>query len=244
MNTPTRRSIFYIIMSSSDYIDCSNKLTRMNLRGKEPREIVRVLATCCGSEGKYNEYYSHLAGRIIEEDEGAKFTFQLTFWDMFKQFGEMELRKASNLARLLSSLVIGRGVGMNVLKVVAFEEIEEEASAVFFTVFFKSLFDEVGELEVEALFSDLREDLREGVRLFFDRYLKNCDSNKKGGKGNGNGGRGNKDWRRKFKKAVKILGKHRERGADELSVGDGGVARGDEDEEENGGRAYNDDDWD
>merc|ERR1712238_37787 len=96
MNTPTRRTIFCIIMSSDDCQDAFQKLLAAKLfQGgggggsdtSSERDVVRVIVHCCGSEKVYNPYYSHLATRVCELRSGCRFTFQLTFWDAFKQFG-------------------------------------------------------------------------------------------------------------------------------------------------------------
>ncbi|MCI50136.1 nucleolar MIF4G domain protein, partial [Trifolium medium] len=43
MNTDSRRAIFCIIMSGEDYIDAFEKLLRLELPGKQDRDIMRVL---------------------------------------------------------------------------------------------------------------------------------------------------------------------------------------------------------
>ena len=48
----------------------------------------------------------------------CKFTFQLSFWDTFKNFDKQKLRKVANLEKLLFHLIaIYIKLRMNVLKV-------------------------------------------------------------------------------------------------------------------------------
>jgi nucleolar MIF4G domain-containing protein 1 len=105
MNTDIRRTIFFVVMGSTDFMDCFEKLQKLNLRGKQEREIVRVLLECCAQEAVYNAYYAHVAQKLCVFESSFRFTFQLAFWDHFKQFESMPPRRASNLAKLLAHLM-------------------------------------------------------------------------------------------------------------------------------------------
>jgi nucleolar MIF4G domain-containing protein 1 len=91
MNTDTRRSIFCIIMGSEDCDDAFEKLVRAGmLKNRTERDTVRVLTECCGNEKTFNPFYAHLASRICDYQQQCKFTFQLSFWDTFKQFDSLK----------------------------------------------------------------------------------------------------------------------------------------------------------
>ncbi len=105
MNTDIRRTVFFVVMGSTDFMDCFEKLQKLNLRGKQEREIVRVLLECCAQEAVYNAYYAHVAQKLCVFESSFRFTFQLAFWDHFKQFESMPPRRASNLAKLLAHLM-------------------------------------------------------------------------------------------------------------------------------------------
>ncbi|CAN0235456.1 unnamed protein product, partial [Discosporangium mesarthrocarpum] len=64
MNTDIRRSVFVVVMGSSDCEDALEKILRLNIRGAQEREIACVLLECCGQEAAYNPFYAHLAQRI------------------------------------------------------------------------------------------------------------------------------------------------------------------------------------
>ena len=67
MNTDARRSIFCIIMGSTDCDDAFEKLVRAGLlKPKAERDVIRVIIHCCGEEKAYNPFYSHLALRVCE----------------------------------------------------------------------------------------------------------------------------------------------------------------------------------
>jgi len=145
MNTDVRRSIFCIIMGSADYEDCFEKLVRAGmLKNRSERDTVRVLMEICGKEKAYNKFYSHLAQRICEYQMQCKFTFQLAFWDAFKQFDEMKPRKAANLAKLLFHLVVTANcLKLNVLKAIDMAAPEDlsETATIFLTIFLSSILE-------------------------------------------------------------------------------------------------------
>lgn len=145
MNTDARRSIFCIIMSSADCEDAYEKLVRAGmLKNRMERETVRVLIECCGNEKAFNKFYALLAGRICEYQPQCKFSLQLAFWDMFKQFDNVKMRKVANLAKLLYHLVAEHGaLKLGMLKVLDMSTPNEmsENSLIFLTIFFSSILE-------------------------------------------------------------------------------------------------------
>lgn len=220
MNTDTRRSIFCIIMGSDDCNDAFEKLVRAGmLKNRYERDAVRVLMECCGNEKAYNPYYAHLASRIIEYQSQCKFSFQLAYWDMFKQFDEQQQRKVANLAKLLCHLVAKhRSLKLTTLKVIDMApDMMSENAMIFLTIFFSSVLDlletpeQVSDLfewglplttaaanathDDDAAQESLMDDddgLRESLSVFFLHTLKASPKNKKKSK-----------FRAKFKAAVK-----------------------------------------
>lgn len=144
MNSDTRRTIFRIIMGSSDFEDAFEKLDRAELlKNRVERETVRVLLECCGNEKHFNKYYSLLASRICEYQPQCKFSFQLAFWDSFKTL-DHNLRRAANLAKLLFQLVVVHGVlRLSILKAIDMSSPEDmsEATALLLTMFLSSMLD-------------------------------------------------------------------------------------------------------
>jgi nucleolar MIF4G domain-containing protein 1 len=212
MNTDMRRSIFCIIMGSADCDDAFEKLVRAGmLKNRTERDTVRVLTECCGNEKSFNPFYSHLAARICDYQPQCKFTFQLSFWDTFKQFDELKLRKVANLAKLLFHLVaVHKSLRMNILKVIDMSpDTMSESASIFLTIFFSSLFDYFDDpADMIPLLPHIRQDsaagsvvesaedngdaLRESFSVFFLHVLKSSPKNKK-----------NSKFRANFKAAVK-----------------------------------------
>lgn len=143
-NTATRRSIFIVIMSSRDINDAFERLGRLELKGKQDREIVRVIVECCGQEKNYNPFYAELSSLLISQNRQYKTTFQFSFWDFFKILNDDESddgveRKALNLARLLGHLVSKFHLPLAVIKPIDMSNINGTIMLLLAT-FFMSLF--------------------------------------------------------------------------------------------------------
>jgi hypothetical protein len=67
-----------------------------------------------------------------------KFTFQLSFWDAFKQFDETPPRRAANLAQLLAHLVLKRHLSLSVIKVIEVDALHANG-ALFLKVLFHTV---------------------------------------------------------------------------------------------------------
>ncbi|XP_042377339.1 nucleolar MIF4G domain-containing protein 1-like [Zingiber officinale] len=118
MNTDIRRAIFCIIMSSEDYLDAFEKLLRLDLTGKQDREIMRVLVDCCLQEKVFNKYYTVLASKLCNYDKNNKFSLQYCLWDHFKELESMELNRAMNLARFAAEMLCNFSLSLSALKAV------------------------------------------------------------------------------------------------------------------------------
>jgi nucleolar MIF4G domain-containing protein 1 len=212
MNTDRKRAIFCIIMGGTDCEDAFEKLCRGSfLQNRTERDTARVLMECCGHEKSFNKFYGHLASRICEFQPQCKFSFQLAFWDSYKQFDTMDARKAANLAKLLFHLVaIDQALKpLAAIKTIHMSEDDiDETALIFLTIFLSSIFDYFDDpLQVNAMFTshqvkkgeiDGEEEEEEGnqasLLVFLLETLKASPKNKKGTK-----------FRKNFKAAVKAL---------------------------------------
>lgn len=160
MNTDARRSIFCIIMGSTDCDDAFEKLVRAGLlKPKAERDVIRVIIHCCGEETAYNPFYSHLALRVCEYQHKSRFTLMLTFWDAFKQLHTFSVRKAANLAKLLGDLISSKdkNLTIGVLKRIDFSPGNTpEMVLVFLSVLMDSVFE--SEVSIENVFAPLRDE--------------------------------------------------------------------------------------
>lgn len=211
MNTDRKRSIFCIVMGSEDCDDAFEKLCRGSmLQNRSERDACRVLLECCGNEKAYNKFYGHLAERMCEYQPQCKFSFQLAFWDLFKQFETIDARKAANLAKFLYHLVLTHNMLrlMAVLKALDInEEDMEESAIIFLTILLSAVLDHFGDAApVKELFANRiaenedpsKQEQEEGIRasllVFMMETLKASPKNKKGSQ-----------FRKNLKAAIKAL---------------------------------------
>ena len=85
MNTDSRRRIFCLLMSSEDYLDCSEKLVKLGTKNQMEREVVFVITDCCIQEAKFNPYYGHVASKLASLDRKYRLAMTFCIWDRIKQ---------------------------------------------------------------------------------------------------------------------------------------------------------------
>lgn len=177
MNTDARRAIFCIIMSGEDYIDAFEKLLRLDLPGKQDREIMRVLVECCLQEKVFNKYYAVLAFKLCEHDKNHKFTLQFCLWDHFKEVETMQLVRSMNLARLVAELVASFTLSIAVLKSVDLNDIRQltPKRIMHFRMLFEAMFEYsnkvVWNVFTRVAVAPELENLRQGIEFFMKEYL-------------------------------------------------------------------------
>ncbi|KAK9455119.1 hypothetical protein V1511DRAFT_459159 [Dipodascopsis uninucleata] len=171
MNTDIRRAVFVAIMGSEDYIDATDRLTRLKLKRTQEREIPRVLLHCCASEKKFNPFYAYVGSNLCKQHPLKK-TFQFTLWDYFKVLDSnmdkdneksddsdhdadlderfvpqdedesASKRKRNNYSKFFA-LIVGEGyMGFDILKHINFLICSEEIN-LFLETFFSFLFHHI-----------------------------------------------------------------------------------------------------
>lgn len=176
MNTDVRKRIFVAIMGAADCLDAYERLLQLNLREKQEREIVRVLLHCCGQEKKFNQYYLVLADKLCEMDPRYKFTFQLAYWDVFKQIETLAPRRLYNQALMLAGLVTSASLSLSCLKVLDFTQLEEKA-VLFLRVVLEKVLKLESELEMARVFQRLLQTKKaqltiDGLAVFMHQHMR------------------------------------------------------------------------
>ncbi|KAL1833356.1 hypothetical protein DCAR_0103447 [Daucus carota subsp. sativus] len=177
MNTDARRAIFCIIMSGEDYIDTFEKLLRLDLQGKQDREIMRIIVDCCLQEKVFNKYYCVLASKLCSHDKNHKFTLQYCLWDHFKEMESMELNRSMHLAKFISEMLASYSISLAVLKVVDFHDVHQltPKRIMHFRMLFEAIFA-FPESLVWNMFTRIAvtpeyEPLRSGIKFFIRKYV-------------------------------------------------------------------------
>lgn len=183
MNTDARKAIFCIIMSGEDYIDAFEKLLRLDLSGKQDREIIRVLVECCSQEKVFNKYYTVLASKLCEHHKNHKFTLQYCLWDQFKELESMSLLRSMHLAKFTAEMVASFTLSLAVLKTIDWSDpsMLTPRRIMHFRMLFESIF-EFPDKVIWNVFTRIAvapdlEVLRQGIHFFVKEYV--LKSNKK-----------------------------------------------------------------
>ena len=210
MNTDLRKSIFCIIMSSSDCEDAFANLMRQQILSPHYAEVGRVLVECCVREKNYNPYYSHLGLRICEFHKKSKRELGKIVSDFLQRFDQnndkkdaKSSRQAANLAKLSSHWLRHGVLKLRILESVFLEndlltnKANESPMIIFLVMFFNSLFESMEDREAvrkiflprrvsqsreekEAEIIDREGELRRSIAVFLAKYIVDSPKNIKG----------------------------------------------------------------
>ncbi|XP_060588437.1 nucleolar MIF4G domain-containing protein 1-like [Ruditapes philippinarum] len=175
MNTDIRRNIFFVIMTSEDYLDAFEKLIQLGLKSSQRQEIILVIMDCCLQEKKYNPFYSYLAQKFCDYHRTYQMAFQFCIWDKFKEIGSLSEHNRNNLSKLLIHLIVNKAQSLSILKVVSFGTLEKGMVRLLKQLLTDLLLEQ-SQSEVEAAFTriaqiDKLKPLNEGLRLFLRHFL-------------------------------------------------------------------------
>ena len=144
-------TILYYIIIYRDVSDCYERLQRLDLHGKEDREIIRVLLECCAYEVNYNAYYPELNVTLCSQNRQYKTTTQYAFYDFIKTIESKDNnvtvitnRRIVNMARYLAHVMCSFDVPISMIKRADMSSLSS-SMVLFFTTLFLGLFSaEVG----------------------------------------------------------------------------------------------------
>jgi nucleolar MIF4G domain-containing protein 1 len=117
MNTSIRKAIFTILMTSEDYMDAYQNLTKLKLKSKQQRDIARVVIHCVSHETSFNPYYAWVGKAFIDNDRSFSITFMYCLWDILKELDSYSQESLSNLARFFAFLISHGCLDYSALKV-------------------------------------------------------------------------------------------------------------------------------
>lgn len=176
MNSDIRRSIFFVLMSSQDYLDAFQNILQLGIKGQQEREIVVVAVECCKREATYNPYYSYFLARLASHDRRFMMALQFHMWDMFKTMSEMPQAGRHNLALLLAHLFSSQALPLSVLKVLEFGALDK-ATDKFLQTMLAQLLTSTPTSDIEAIFRRVGQQVKlqqlaEGLRVFLASSVK------------------------------------------------------------------------
>ncbi|CAH1238640.1 NOM1 [Branchiostoma lanceolatum] len=175
MNTDLRKNIFAVVMTSEDYMDAFEKLLQLQLKKSQEPEIIHVLLDCTMQERGYNPYYSYLAQKFCDFDRRFMMTIQFSLWDRFAVIDSLSSQNSSNLAQLVTHLLVTMAIPLSVLKKFEFAALEKP-TVQFLRQILLALLLEREENTVQAIFTRVAkfpklQQFRDGLRLFMSHFL-------------------------------------------------------------------------
>ena len=191
MNTQLRKTIFAILLTAEDYVDCFQRLLKLNLNEKQEREIVYVLGSACLHEKSFNPYYAHVASKLAGHDKRFQITFKYWFWDKYRELDSMPAKRVVNLANLVAQLLLREAMSLAAFKIVEFYKMgENENLSVFLkTAMTMALTGDNDEKRCLAPFVEIAKSpklavLRQSLLLFLRHFLADdAEGEEEAGKG-------------------------------------------------------------
>lgn len=175
MNTDVRRSIFFTLMTSEDFVEAFESLLELKLKPLQEREIIHVTIDCCVQEDDYNPYYAHLLQKFCELHRRFQMTFQFNMWDKFKDINTLSNGAIFNLAQLTTHLITTKALSLALFKVVEFGAINKQMvrflKQVLMTIFEKSPSHVIDQVFERVSCQTNLYKFREGLRLFMMHFL-------------------------------------------------------------------------
>jgi len=169
MNTDLRKSIFCIILSSSDCEDAFTNLLKQQILHPHYSEVGRVLVECSIREKNYNPFYTHLGSKICDYQKKCKRALGQVISDFLQRFQDQDermeqetlngnekkvfARQAANLAKLASHWFRDGILKLKVLESVLMEsdffddDNAESIVVIFLVMMFHTLFESINEKE-------------------------------------------------------------------------------------------------
>jgi nucleolar MIF4G domain-containing protein 1 len=173
MTTDLKKKIFTAIINSTDYMDAFERLTRLNLKDDQSREIIKIIVILAIEEKCYNPFYKLLIDKLIFVEKAHRYTFHYTIWDQMKIINTFTIKKLHNLAKLISDLLLTEKVSLPVFLPFEFENANPNQHTLV-TYTFDNYFEQSDSDKTKMLFAKLVKNdshVEFGKQLF--NYLKN-----------------------------------------------------------------------
>ncbi|KAI1721866.1 MA3 domain-containing protein [Ditylenchus destructor] len=176
MDTKLRQYIFCTIMSSSDSAKACDELLKLNLKGTDEREIIRVCFECIMLEKEYNPYYVVIVKTFCSANKQFQITAQFVSWDLLKALNSLRDHQRSHLSYALADLLKHQSLGLSVLRVMNFGELNIESSTFLKILLHRFLIDaseSVIRENIMKVINSAKKDNRfvEGLQLFFEQPI-------------------------------------------------------------------------
>ena len=205
ISTNLKKLIFTTISTSHNINDAFERITRLNLKGEQNREVIKMILLLCSEEKCFNPFYKHLLEKLMSINKDHKYTYHYCIWDymkVFNTYNDNELKKIHNISKLTAKLLVSEKISFPVLLPFKFEE-SDDKTLMFVVFVLDDYFEEVNSVaNVKIQFAKLiknDEHVEFGKRLCYflmNGFVNEVDLNEKGDK-----------YKENYSAAVKLLKK-------------------------------------
>ena len=191
ISTNLKKLIFTTISTSHNINDAFERITRLNLKGEQNREVIKMILLLCSEEKCFNPFYKHLLEKLMSINKDHKYTYHYCIWDymkVFNTYNDNELKKIHNISKLTAKLLVSEKISFPVLLPFKFEE-SDDKTLMFVVFVLDDYFEEVNSVaNVKIQFAKLiknDEHVEFGKRLCYflmNGFVNEVDLNEKGDK--------------------------------------------------------------
>lgn len=114
LNTSFRRSVFSLLMQSTDVTDATHRITSLNLRQGRDRDVIRVILHSFLRERTYNAFYPTLLTTLARSSKTFHLSITYAIWDQLKSSDTSSL--SPHLAKLLTHLLNSNAFDLRLLR--------------------------------------------------------------------------------------------------------------------------------
>jgi nucleolar MIF4G domain-containing protein 1 len=136
--TDLKKTVFFIIMSSEDYLDAFQQLLKIDIN-KNDLNVSQVLVQCCLKEKNYNPFYSLLMNHICNINNRITQTLKKLILTTMSTIEKLKMSEIINFSKLFSNFISNEIFTLSVFKNYDFRTIQNN-EIIFFRLFFISLF--------------------------------------------------------------------------------------------------------
>jgi pre-mRNA-splicing factor CWC22 len=136
-----RKQVYLTVMSSANFEECTHKLLKVLVEGKE-RVMAEMIVECCAQERVYQKFYGLIGERLCRLHRKWLEIFDELFADMYATIHRLDTNKIRNVAKFFAHLLFTGALEWSLFEYIIITEEETTSSS---RIFLKVLFQELSE---------------------------------------------------------------------------------------------------
>lgn len=167
--TPLRKLLFKALITSSDYLEATERLSQLG--NKQFPEVANVVVHVALHEKTFNPFYVHLLKNLAHVDRKFKIAIQFAVRDKIADLESLSERLRSSLDELVFQLMRENVISITALKVIEFGDINETCVTFLRNVIGKILNED--ETKMQEILSKIpkKDAFASAIRLFINCFM-------------------------------------------------------------------------